>query len=91
MEDAGVKVSLRGTRRSRFQMESTCCWTGTTCRAASLAASKRALATVGPDWSEERDVVRAGMERLQGADMLRSCVNRADMGRGPIWAAGIGG
>jgi hypothetical protein len=43
-----------GAARARTR---TSCVTGTTCRAASLACS---------DWSEERDVGRSGVDRVEG-------------------------
>ena len=43
--------------------ESAHCWTGTTCRAASLDCS---------GWSEERDAGRARLDRVEGGDSRRT-------------------
>ena len=47
--------------------ESAHCWTGTTCRAASLDCS---------GWSEERDAGRARLDRVEGGDSRRTGPSR---------------
>ena len=48
-------------------LESAHCWTGTTCRAASLDCS---------GWSEERDAGRARLDRVEGGDSRRTGPSR---------------
>ena len=66
---------------ARRMAGSTYRWTGTTTSRAVTHLCPRGSVMeatgLGPDWSEERDLVRSGLERAEGADIWRARSIRA--------------